>query len=49
MDGLSSTNGNGEKRKAYMLLVEKTEGMRQPGRPRSSYVDNIKMHLGVIG
>jgi hypothetical protein len=38
----------GEKRNAYMLLVEKPEGKRPLGRRRRRWVDNIKMdHLGI--
>jgi hypothetical protein len=33
----------GEKRNAYRLLVGKPEGKRRLGRPRRSWVDNIKM------
>jgi hypothetical protein len=39
----------GEKRNAYRLLVGKSEGKRRLGRPRSRWVDNIKMVLGEIG
>jgi hypothetical protein len=35
----------GEKRNAYMILVEKPEGKRLLGRPRSRWVNNIKMDL----
>jgi hypothetical protein len=35
---------NGEKRKAYRLLVGKPEGKRPLGRP-----DNIRMDLGEVG
>jgi hypothetical protein len=40
---------NGEKRNVYMLLVGKTEGNRPLGRPRSRWIDNIKMKLLEIG
>jgi hypothetical protein len=36
---------NGEKIIAYRLLVGKPEGKRSLGRPRRSWVDNIKMKL----
>jgi hypothetical protein len=35
----------GEKRNAYRILVGKPEGKRPLGRPRRSWVDNIKMDL----
>jgi hypothetical protein len=35
----------GEKRNAYRILVGKPEGKRPLGRPRSRWVDNIKMDL----
>jgi hypothetical protein len=35
----------GEKRNAYRVLVGKPEGKRPMGRPRSRWVDNIKMYL----
>jgi hypothetical protein len=38
-----------EKRNAYRLLVGKAEGKRPLGRPRSRWVDNIKMGLGEVG
>jgi hypothetical protein len=34
-----------EKRNAYKILVGKPEGKRPLGRPRRSWVDNIKMDL----
>jgi hypothetical protein len=40
---------NGEKRNAYRLLVGKPEGKRPLGRPRRTWVDNIKMDLLEIG
>jgi hypothetical protein len=40
---------NGEKRNAYMTLVEKPEGKRPLGRPKCRWVDNIKMNLREIG
>jgi hypothetical protein len=40
---------NGEKRNAYRILVGKPEGKRPLGRPRSSYVDNIKMNVREMG
>jgi hypothetical protein len=39
----------GEKRNAYRLLVGKPEGKRQLGRPRHSWVDNIRMDIGEVG
>jgi hypothetical protein len=38
-----------EKRIAYRLLVGKTQGKRQLGRPRCRWVDNIKMDPLQIG
>jgi hypothetical protein len=40
---------NGEKRKAFRLLVGKPEGRRLLGRPRHRFVDNIRMDLGEVG
>jgi hypothetical protein len=34
-----------EKRNAYRILVGKPEGKRSLGRPRRTWVDNIKMDL----
>jgi hypothetical protein len=39
----------GEKRNVYRLLVGKPEGKRPLGRPRHSWIDNIKMELIEIG
>jgi hypothetical protein len=39
----------GEKRNVYRLLVGKPEGKRPVGRPRRSWMDNIKMDLLEIG
>jgi hypothetical protein len=39
----------GEKRNAYRLLVGKPEGRRPLGRPRRTWVDNIKKDLLEIG
>jgi hypothetical protein len=39
---------NEEKRNAYRLLVGKPEGQRPLGRPRCSWVDNIRMDLGEL-
>jgi hypothetical protein len=44
-----STLTMGEKRNAYRILVGKPEGKRPLGRPRRSWVDNIKMDLREIG
>jgi hypothetical protein len=38
-----------EKRNAYRILVGKPEGKRQVGRPRSKWMDNIKMSFGEMG
>jgi hypothetical protein len=38
-----------EKRNAYRILVGKPEGKKPLGRPRRSWVDNIKMDLREIG
>jgi hypothetical protein len=39
----------GEKRNMYRLLVGKPEGRRPLERPRSRWIDNIKMDLLQIG
>jgi hypothetical protein len=39
----------GEKRNAYRILVGKQERNRPLGRPRRTWVDNIKMDLREIG
>jgi hypothetical protein len=39
----------GEKRNVYRLLVGKPGGKRPLGRPRRSWIDNIKMDLLEIG
>jgi hypothetical protein len=39
----------GEKRNAYRLLVGKPEGKKPLGRPRSRWVDNIRIDLGEVG
>jgi hypothetical protein len=38
-----------EKRNTYRILIGKPEGKRPLGRPRSMWVDNIKMDHGEIG
>jgi hypothetical protein len=38
-----------EKRNTYRLLVGKPEGKRTLGRPRLSWMDNIRMDLGEVG
>jgi hypothetical protein len=38
----------GEKRNAYSILVSKPEGKRPLGRPRRSWMDNIKINLREI-
>jgi hypothetical protein len=40
---------NGEKRNAYWILVGKPEGKKPLGRPRCSWVHNIKMDLRETG
>jgi hypothetical protein len=44
--GACSTNG--EERNVYIFLVGKPEGKRPLGRPRRSWVNNIKMKNGVF-
>ena len=39
----------GEERGAYRVLVGKLEGKRPLGRPRSRWVDNIRMDLEDVG
>jgi hypothetical protein len=39
----------GEERKAYRVLVGKTEGKRPLGRPRRRWEDEIRMDLKEIG
>jgi hypothetical protein len=39
----------GEKTNVYRLLVGKPAGKRPLGRPRRSWIDNIKMDLSKIG
>jgi hypothetical protein len=39
----------GERRGMYRVLVGKTEGKRQLGRPRRRWEDNIKMDLQEVG
>jgi hypothetical protein len=39
----------GEGRRAYRILVGKTEGRRPLGRPRRRWEDNIKMELQDVG
>jgi hypothetical protein len=40
---------NGAQRNVYRIFVGKSEGKRPLGRPRCSWVDNIKMDLREIG
>jgi hypothetical protein len=37
-----------EKRNAYRILVGKPEGKRPLGRPRPTWVDNIKVDIGEV-
>jgi hypothetical protein len=39
----------GEKKNAYRILVGKPQGKRPVGRPRSRWMDNIKINLIEIG
>jgi hypothetical protein len=39
----------GDARNAYRILVGKPEGKRPLGRPRSRWVDNIKMEIREMG
>jgi hypothetical protein len=39
----------GESRGVYMVLVGKTEGKRQLGRPRRRWKNNSKMYLQEVG
>jgi hypothetical protein len=39
----------GEKRNVHRLLVGKPEGKKALGRPRRTWIDNIKMDLLEIG
>jgi hypothetical protein len=39
----------GEKRNAYRIMVGRPGGKRPLGKPRSRWVDNIKMNLREIG
>ena len=39
----------GEERGVYRVLVGKPEGKRPMGRPRRSWVDNIRMDLQEVG
>jgi hypothetical protein len=40
---------NGAKRNAFRILVGNPEGTRPLGRPRCTWLDNIKMDLREIG
>jgi hypothetical protein len=39
----------GAKRNVYRVIVGKSEGKRQLGRPRHRWIDNIKMDLLELG
>jgi hypothetical protein len=39
----------GERRGVYRVSVVKPEGKKQLGRPRSRWVDNIKMNIQEVG
>jgi hypothetical protein len=39
---------NGAKRNAYMIMMGKPEGKRPLGRPRRSWMKNIKINLREI-
>jgi hypothetical protein len=39
----------GDERNTYRLLVRKPEGKRPLGRPRCSWLDNIRMDLVEVG
>jgi hypothetical protein len=39
----------GKQNNVYRLLVGKPEGRRPLGRPRRSWMDNIRMDLGEVG
>ena len=39
----------GEEKGVYMVLLGKREGRRPLGRPRSRWVDNIRMDLQEVG
>jgi hypothetical protein len=39
----------GERRSVYRVLVEKPEGKRPLGRPRSGWGNNIKIYLQEVG
>ena len=39
----------GEERRAYRVLVGKSEGKKPLGRPRRRWVDNIRMDLQELG
>jgi hypothetical protein len=47
MGGACSTNG--EKRNACRLLVRMPEVRRPLGRPRSRWLDNVRMDLVEVG
>jgi hypothetical protein len=44
-----SCTTNGEKENAYSIFVGKPKGKRSLGRPKHSWVDNIKTDIRGIG
>jgi len=36
-------------RRAHRVLVEQSEGKKPSGRPKSRWVDNIKMDFQIVG
>jgi hypothetical protein len=48
-EGFVPRMGGGGKRGAYRILVERPEGRRQVGKPRSRWEDNIKIDLQDVG
>jgi hypothetical protein len=48
MKGAGHVAGMGEERKVYKVLVGKSEGKRQLGRPRNKWEDGIRIDLKEI-